>query len=167
MHRHTRLTHTSVTGRPAAGRSRTQLGRRLCSRACTPQPAHQPSAAVVSTACSTSPPYSDTASTTNPGNPSITAVAIPSPCTWDLLESMASDTSIVRSQVSSTAQAAHYGVARSPRLVEKSHQSAGVWRGGGPGSYRAEPHSVRPARLCRRQARWHGPSARSVAGNRA
>jgi hypothetical protein len=34
---------------------------------------------------------------------------------------MASDTSIVRSQVFFTAQAAHYGVARSPRLIEKSH----------------------------------------------
>ena len=33
---------------------------------------------------------------------------------------MASDTSIVRSQAFFTAQAAHYGVARPPRLVEKS-----------------------------------------------
>ena len=38
---------------------------------------------------------------------------------------MASDTSIVRSQVFFTAQAAHYGVARSPRLVEKSRITAG------------------------------------------
>jgi hypothetical protein len=34
---------------------------------------------------------------------------------------MASDTSIVGSQVFFTAQAARYGVARSPRLIEKSH----------------------------------------------
>jgi len=83
--RQTRFTHTSVTGRPAAGRSRTQLGRRSCSRACTPQPGHQPCTAVVSTACSTSPPYSDTANTVNPDKPSITVVAIPSSRTWDLL----------------------------------------------------------------------------------
>ena len=123
--RQIRLTQTSVTGRSAAGRSRTQLGRRSCNRARTPQPEHQPWPAVVSTACSSSPAYSDTASTTNPGNPRTAVAAIPSSRTWDLLRSMASDTSIVRSQVFFTAQAAHYGVARSPRLVEKSRITAG------------------------------------------
>ena len=58
----------NVTGRPPAGRSRTQLGRRSCSRARVPQPGHQPSDASVSTACSSSPACSDTASTRNPGS---------------------------------------------------------------------------------------------------
>jgi hypothetical protein len=104
--RQTRFTHTKVTGRPAAGRSRTQLGRRSCNLARTPQAGHQPSSAVVSTACSTSPSCSDTANTRNPGRPSITVVAIPSSRTWDLLRSMALDTSIVRSQAYVSAQAA-------------------------------------------------------------
>jgi hypothetical protein len=38
---------------------------------------------------------------------------------------MASDTSIVRSQVFFIAQAARYGVARSPRLIEKGHHAGG------------------------------------------
>ena len=37
--------------------------------------------------------------------PSITVVAVPSSCTWDLLQSMALDTSIVRSQACVRAQA--------------------------------------------------------------
>jgi len=83
--RQTRLTHTSVTARPAAGRSRTQLGRRLCSLACTPHDGHQPCSTVISTACSTSPSCSDTANTRNPDKPSIAVVAIASSRTWDLL----------------------------------------------------------------------------------
>ena len=55
LHRHTRLTHTNVTGRPPAGRSRTYVGRRSCSRACTPQLRQKSTVVVVSTACSSSP----------------------------------------------------------------------------------------------------------------
>ena len=86
-HRQTRLTHTNVTGRPAAGRSRTHVGRRSCSRACTPQPRQKSSRAVVSTACSSSPFCCDTASRTNPSNPSIAVAALTSSCTWGLLDS--------------------------------------------------------------------------------
>jgi hypothetical protein len=45
MQRHTRLTHTSVTARSPADRSRTHVGRRPCSRACAPHTGHQPVAA--------------------------------------------------------------------------------------------------------------------------
>ncbi len=45
---------------------------------------------------------------------------------------MASGTSIVRSQVFFTAQAAHYGVARSPRFIAKSHQWWVTTAGGHP-----------------------------------
>ena len=76
--RHTRLTHTRVTGRPAEGRSRTQLGRRSCNLATTPQPRQKSSAAKVSTACSTSPSFADTANNTKPGKPSIAVAALPS-----------------------------------------------------------------------------------------
>jgi hypothetical protein len=82
--RHTRLTHTIVTGRPAEGRSRTHEGRRSCDRACTPQPRQNASSATVSTACSNSPAYSDTANNRNPDNPSITVAAVMSTRTWDL-----------------------------------------------------------------------------------
>ena len=84
-HRHTRFTQISVTGRPAAGRSRTRTGRRPCGTACTPQPRQNSSTAVVSTACSSSPSTSDTASRTKPARPSIAVAALPSPCTWGLL----------------------------------------------------------------------------------
>jgi len=47
-------------------------------------------------------------------------LAIASSLTWDLLESMALDTSIVRSQARSTGQVSRYGAARSPRFIEKS-----------------------------------------------
>ena len=74
-------------------------------------------------ACSTSPAYSDTASTQKPGNPSMAVLAIASSLTWDLLESMASDTSIVRSQALATGQVSRYGAARSPRFIEKSRKT--------------------------------------------
>jgi len=54
--RHTRLTHISVTGRPPTGRSRTQLGRRSCSAATAPHSGQPTKSAVVSIACSSSPP---------------------------------------------------------------------------------------------------------------
>src|SRR3954454_23830689 len=76
-----RLTHTNVTGRPAAGRSRTHVGRRSCSRACAPHTGHQPVLAVVSTAYSNSPSRSDTANTAMPSSPSIT-VALLLSITW-------------------------------------------------------------------------------------
>jgi hypothetical protein len=68
-HRHTRLIHTRVTGRPPVGRSRTQHGRRSCSCATAPHPGQSTRSAVVSMACSSSPSCSDTASTTNPASP--------------------------------------------------------------------------------------------------
>jgi len=83
-HRQIRLTHTNVTGRPAAGRSRTHVARRSCNRACTPQPRQKTSRLVVSTACSSSPFCCDTASRTNPSNPSIAVAALTSSCTWGL-----------------------------------------------------------------------------------
>ena len=83
-HRHTRLTHTRVTGRPAVGRSRIQQGRRSCSSATAPHPGQPTRSAVVSMACSSSPSCSDTASTTNPGKPNIAAAALRSRSTWGL-----------------------------------------------------------------------------------
>jgi hypothetical protein len=118
------MTHTSVTGRPTAGRSRTQVGRRSCSRARTPQAGQNPSASTVSTACSTSPSYSDTASSRNPGNPSITVAAVASSRTWTSLDHGV-DTLIVRSQARFRAQARGRVTARSPRFTEKS-QNDGV-----------------------------------------
>jgi len=50
----------------------------------------------------------------------MTVLAIASSLTWDLLESMALDTSIVRSQALPTGQVSRYGAARSPRFIEKS-----------------------------------------------
>ena len=82
--RHTRLTHTSVTGHPPAGKSRTHLGHRSCSSATAPHSGQPTKSAVVSTACSSSPSLSDTASTTNPGKPNITAAALRSRSTWGL-----------------------------------------------------------------------------------
>src|SRR5262245_3699054 len=58
-----RLTHTSVTGRSPAGKSRTHVGRRSCKRPTAPHTGHHPLAAVVSMAYSSSPSRSDTAST--------------------------------------------------------------------------------------------------------
>ena len=83
-HRHTRLIHTRVTGRPAVGRSRIQHGRRSCSCATAPHSGQPTRSAVVSTACSNSPSCSDTASTTNPGKPNIAAAALRSRSTWGL-----------------------------------------------------------------------------------
>jgi hypothetical protein len=54
-HRQTRFTQINVTGRPAAGRSRTRTGRRPCGTARTPQPRQNSSDAVVSIAYSSSP----------------------------------------------------------------------------------------------------------------
>jgi hypothetical protein len=54
-HRQTHLIHTSVTGRPPAGRSRTQHGRRSCNSATAPHCGQPTKSAVVSTACSHSP----------------------------------------------------------------------------------------------------------------
>jgi hypothetical protein len=51
-HRHNRLSHSNVTGRPDEGRSRTRTGRRPCGCAATPQASHQAVDAVDSTACS-------------------------------------------------------------------------------------------------------------------
>jgi hypothetical protein len=74
--------------RPASHRQiRTYVGRRSCSRACTPQPRQKSVEAVVSTACSSSPSCCDTASRTKPSNPSIAVAALTSSCTWGLLES--------------------------------------------------------------------------------
>src|ERR1700757_2410088 len=81
MQRQMRLTHTNVTARSPAGRSRTQVGRRLCNRACAPQVGHQPARAVVSIAYSTSPSLSETANTAMPASPSI-AVALLFSITW-------------------------------------------------------------------------------------
>jgi hypothetical protein len=81
--RHTRLTHTSVTARSPAGRSRTHVGRRPCSRACAPPTGHQHVAAAVSIAYSTSPSRSETASTAMLSSPSI-AVALLLSLTWGL-----------------------------------------------------------------------------------
>ncbi len=77
-HRHNLLIHSSVTGRPAAGRSRTRTTRRPCGRACTPHARHHACRAVVSTACSSSPSSSDTASSTKPLSPSMAVPALPS-----------------------------------------------------------------------------------------
>src|SRR5450759_3630144 len=66
-HRQTRLNHTSVTGRPPAGRSRTQRGLRSCRVATTPQLGQPVTDSVVSISNSSSPPYSAAASTTKPG----------------------------------------------------------------------------------------------------
>jgi hypothetical protein len=83
MQRQMRLTHTNVTARSPAGRSRTQVGRRLCNRACAPQVGHQPTLAVVSIAYSTSRSPSETANTAMPARPSI-AVALLFSITWGL-----------------------------------------------------------------------------------
>jgi len=82
-HRQMRLTHTSVTRRSPAGKSRTHVGRRSCNRAIAPHTGHQPIAAVVSIAYSSSPSCSDTASTAMPSSPSIT-VALLLLFTWGL-----------------------------------------------------------------------------------
>ena len=81
--RQIRLTHTNVTARSPAGRSRTQVGRLLCNRAWAPHTGHQPVAAVVSIAYSTSPSLSETANTAMPASPSI-AVALLFSITWGL-----------------------------------------------------------------------------------
>ena len=83
-HRRTRLIHTKVTGRPAVGKSRTQHGRRSCSCATAPHSGQPTRSAVVSTPCSSSPSWSDTVSTTNPGKPNIAAAALRSRSTWGL-----------------------------------------------------------------------------------
>ena len=128
-HRHTRLTHTNVTGRPAAGRSRTQVGRRSCSRACTPQPGHQPSSAVVSTACSSSPSYSDTASTTNPATRASPSPRYrhPAPGTSSIDGFRHHDREVPGLL---HGPGSHYGVARSPRLIEKSPLDSRISGGG-------------------------------------
>ncbi len=77
--RQTRLSHTSSTGRPPIGRSRTDRALRSCNLATTPQPGHPVRAAVVSTTSSSSPPTSAAAVTRNPGNPSTRpTVSVPS-----------------------------------------------------------------------------------------
>ena len=70
---------------------------RPCALAATPQPAHQAVAAVVSTACLSSPSTSDTATRTIPGNPSMAVRALPLAFTWDLLHRVV-DTAIPRPQ---------------------------------------------------------------------
>jgi hypothetical protein len=91
--RHTRLSHTSTTGRPPAGRSRTQRGLRSCNVATTPQRGQPVTDSVVSTSSSSSPPYSAAARTTNPGSPRATVAvstdppssrALPFSFTWGL-----------------------------------------------------------------------------------
>ena len=102
-HRHTRLIHTTVTGRPAEGRSRTHTGRRSCSCATAAQLGQPTRSAVVSTACSSSPSCSDTASTTKPAMPNITAAALRSRSTWGL-RFVSSTPRIMRPQAHAQAQ---------------------------------------------------------------
>jgi len=80
-------TGLKVTGRPPAGRSRTHTGRRACGLAAAPHPEHDAAVAVVSTACSSSPSRSDTASRTSPSSPRITVPALPLSIAWGLLDS--------------------------------------------------------------------------------
>ena len=65
----TRFTQHSTTGRPATGRSRTQLGRRSFARATAPQLGQPTRSAVVWTSNSSSPPASAAASSSNPSSP--------------------------------------------------------------------------------------------------
>jgi len=58
--RHSRLSHSSVTGRPAEGGSRTSVHRLPCGLAATPHSGHHAVAAVVSMTCSSSPNAVDT-----------------------------------------------------------------------------------------------------------
>ena len=92
-----RVTHTRVTGRPPVGRSRTHTGRRACGRADTTHEAHRATLAVDSTACSSSPSRSETASSTSPSSPSNTVPALRVSITWGL-PTRVLDTTILRPQ---------------------------------------------------------------------
>jgi len=118
-HRHTRLIHTTVTGRPAEGRSRTHTGRRSCSSATAAQVGQPTRSAVVSTACSSSPSCSDTASTTNPAMPNITAAALRSRSTWGL-RFVSSTPRIMRPQAHAQAQVEDRVLQRRTTLETKS-----------------------------------------------
>jgi hypothetical protein len=78
--RHSRLAHTSTTGRSAIGRSRTTTRRRPWPTARTPQDGHQARSWVVSTASHHSPVVSSSncARTTNPSSPSSADTPLPS-----------------------------------------------------------------------------------------
>jgi hypothetical protein len=80
----TRLTQHSTTGRPAIGRSATQLGRRSFAVATAPHPGHGTRSAVVSIISSSSPPASAAARTSNPSNPNSSVVtdSVASVTTW-------------------------------------------------------------------------------------
>jgi hypothetical protein len=78
--RHSRLPHTSTTGRPPMGRSRTRTRRRPCPTARPPHGGHQARSLVVSTASHPSPVVSSSrwARTTNPSSPSSADTPLPS-----------------------------------------------------------------------------------------
>ena len=67
--RHRRLAHTTTTGRPPAGRSRTTTRRRPLLLARAPQAGQRTATAVVSTNCHSSPSCSTAATSTKPANP--------------------------------------------------------------------------------------------------
>src|SRR5271165_2787845 len=118
VQRQIRLTHTNVTGRSPAGRSRTHVGRRPCNLAAAPHTGHQPVDAVVWIAYSISPSRSDTASTAMPSSPSIT-VALLLSITWGL--SFVSVTPrIMRPQARFQTQLVNRVDPPLPRFIEKS-----------------------------------------------
>ena len=135
-HRHTRLIHTTVTGRPPAGRSRTHTGRRSCNSATAAQDGQPTRSAVVSIACSSSPSCSDTASTTKPAMPNITAAALRSRSTWGL-RLVSLTPRIMRPQAHTQAQAEDRVLQRRTTLRDEEpltpHNSA-----------RRQPNSSRP-----------------------
>ncbi|MHB2252028.1 hypothetical protein [uncultured Corynebacterium sp.] len=79
--------------------SRTRCSRRPWATATTPHRGHPVTDSEVSTNSSSSPPYSPTASTTNPEMPSIAAGrTVASTLTWDSSRSVAWSLRIVESQ---------------------------------------------------------------------
>jgi hypothetical protein len=91
--RRTGLSHTTTTGRPPAGKSRTQPTLRLCNVAATPHRGQPFTDSIVSTSNSSFPPSSAAATTTNPGSPRLTVAlstdprssrALPFSFTWGL-----------------------------------------------------------------------------------